>query len=183
MTVKIQNLDRAQKDLIEQVANFLPLCFAKYSPTWLPDADACYGQISASFEGDRRSRVAINSDGKAIGWIGAITDNDCWELHPIAVAPGAQRRGVGQALVRHIESLAIEAGAVSIWAGTGDETGATSLSKVDLYADPANAIANLETPPDHPVNFWNKMGYTVVGVLPDEEGLGRPGIHLARRLV
>lgn len=122
-------------------------------------------------------------NGRAIGWIGAIEDDDVWEIQPIAVAPAMQRSGLGRALVADIEWLARSAGAVAVWAGTSDETHATNLSSVDLYADPVTAMANFSAVEGHPARFWQKAGFTLVGVRPDEEGLGQPGIHFARRLV
>ena len=33
----------------------------------------------------------------------------------------------------------------------------------------------------HPLGFWQRVGYTVVGVIPDAEGPGKPTILLAKR--
>ncbi len=125
----------------------------------------------------------ISETGEPMGWIGAIKGERVWEIHPIAVSPEYQRHGVGKLLVSDIEHLAKEAGAVSVWAGTGDETNSTSFSKVDLYNDLKSALERVEAPDDHAVNFWLGIGYSIVGVLPDEEGLGKPGIHFAKRIV
>ena len=125
----------------------------------------------------------LDDNQEPVGWIGAITDTDCWEIHPIAVHPDQQGRGLGRRLVADIETLAREAGAVSVWAGTSDETGSTSFSGVDLYQHADRALNNVEAPRDHPVSFWLGAGYSIVGVRPDEEGLGKPGIHFARRIV
>jgi aminoglycoside 6'-N-acetyltransferase I len=179
----IFDLERSDLKRIKLISEFLPECFKKYAPTWLPDNEACLNQIYSSLDSDRVSRVVLNEDDHPIGWIGAVADEDTWEIHPIAVSPHHQRSGIGRLLVADIENLAREAGAVSVWAGTSDETNSTSFSRVDLYKEPAKAFENIEAPEDHPVNFWLKAGYSVVGVLPDEEGLGKPGIHLARRIV
>ncbi|MFT7245504.1 MAG: aminoglycoside 6'-N-acetyltransferase I [Candidatus Azotimanducaceae bacterium] len=90
---------------------------------------------------------------------------------------------IGKLLVADIENLARESGAVSVWAGTSDETDSTSFSRLDLYKEFAKAFENIEPPDDHPVNFWLHGGYSIVGVMPDEEGLGKPGIHFAKRVV
>lgn len=66
--------------------------------------------------------------------------------------------------------------------GTSDSTGATSLSGVDLYADPIGALAALDVRRPHAVQFWRRVGYQVVGVVPDAEGPGEPSISLARRI-
>lgn len=46
----------------------------------------------------------------------------------------------------------------------------------------APRLARLEARRPHPVDFWRRIGYQVVGVVPDAEGLGMPSISLARRL-
>ena len=180
---RIIDLSPDDQTHIDQIAAFLFECFSKYSPGWLADKAACYRQITHSFNADRCSRVMVDEQDQAIGWIAAITDEHCWEIHPIAVKPGQRRSGIGRRLVADIEQLAITSGAVSVWAGTSDETRSTSFSHLDLYKNPAAGFIDITAPDDHPVTFWRSVGYKVVGVLPDEEGLGKPGIHFARRLV
>lgn len=53
----------------------------------------------------------------------------------------------------------------------------------DLYQDAAKAMSNFEVSARHPINFWLKMGFSLVGVMPDEEGLGKPGITFAKRVI
>ncbi len=179
----IVNLEPTHSNQIERICKFLPRCFSKYSPSWLPDKASCLEQIQNSFVEGRVSRVMVDDEGNPFGWIGAIQGERTWEIHPLAVAPEAQRRGIGKLLVADIERLAEASGAVSVWAGTSDETCSTSFSKFDLYCDLGNALASVEAPDDHAINFWLKIGYSIVGVLPDEEGLGKPGIHFAKRIV
>lgn len=183
MGIVIEDLEESHLGRIEVISKFLYVVFEKYSPGWLPDKRACYSLIASTFEDERRSRVALGECGVPVGWIGAITDESAWEIHPIAVAPNNQRVGVGQSLVTDIETLARRSGAVSVWAGTSDETGSTSFSSIDLYKEPGRSFKNIEAPPDHPVRFWPRMGYSIVGVMPDEEGLGKPGIFFAKRVV
>ena len=66
--------------------------------------------------------------------------------------------------------------------GTSDTGDATSLSNVDLYDRPGTRIDAMTTQAPHAVELWRRAGYTIVGVLPDAEGSGRPSIQLARRL-
>lgn len=180
---KIIDLKASDLDRIVAISGFLFDCFQKYSPKWLPDQEHCIKQIHDSFNVDRRSRVMLNEDGQPVGWIGAIIDDDSWEIHPIAVSPDHQGRGVGKMLVADIEDLARSTGAVSVWAGTSDETNSTSFSRIDLYNELTRAFENIEAPDDHPIKFWLKIGYSLVGVMPDDEGLGQPSIHFAKRLV
>lgn len=183
MALRIIDLLESDTTHINEVAEFVYRCFEKYAPDWLPNVAACHEEIKESFATGRRSRVLLDDQGRAIGWIGAIADNNLWEIHPIAVSPTSQRNGYGKMLVEDVVTLVREAGAVSVWAGTSDETNSTSFSKLDLYNNPSVAFQNIEAPSDHPVRFWLTTGFSLVGVMPDEEGLGKPGIHFARRVV
>jgi len=74
------------------------------------------------------------------------------------------------------------AGACTMTLGTSDLTGATSLAGVDLYDDTFARLATIEARRPHPVEFWRRIGYQIVGAIPDAEGPGKPSITLARRL-
>jgi aminoglycoside 6'-N-acetyltransferase I len=180
---KIVSLARLDLDLIEQISHMLFECFQEFAPDWLPTMNECREEVLESLDPDRVSRVLVDGKQNVLGWIGAIPDENVWEIHPIAVAPTAQRKGYGDLLVNDIAELARSGGAVAIWAGTSDETNATSLSRADLYKDPLGAVQNITAKPNHPIHFWQKAGFTLVGIMPDEEGLGKPGIHFARRIV
>ncbi len=55
----------------------------------------------------------------------------------------------------------------------------------DLYVEPLEAMRNLgvrDYTLGHAYQFWQRVGFTVVGVIPDAEGLGVPSIHLAKKL-
>ncbi len=182
-TMKIVDLTISDTDLIEQILVILHDCFEEFSPEWLPNAKARREEVNESFSKERSSRVLIDDDRTVLGWVGAIWNDNVWEIHPIAVSPKEQRKGFGKMLVDDITFLAKSNGAVSVWAGTSDETNSTNFSKVDLYRDIATSLENLTAPKSHPINFWLKMGFSIVGVMPDEEGLGKPGIHFAKRIV
>lgn len=125
---------------------------------------------------------------RLIGWIGALIAyrGMTWELHPLVVAPDARRRGVGRALVTHLEEVARAAGVWTIMLGTDDEHELTTASLPDdLYAELPNAIAHLTTRDPahpHPVDFYRACGYHVVGILPDANGARKPDIFMAKRI-
>lgn len=183
MAPRIVDLSEDDADLVDQIAHMLLECFVEFSPTWLPTLEDAVEEVLESFEPGRRSRVLVDDEGDVLGWIGAFEDEDCWEIHPIVVATAHQRRGYGAILVDDIAALAKQSGAVAMWAGTSDETGATSLAGADLYRDPLTAMRDLTAVDNHPVHFWRKMGFTLVGIMPDGEGLGKPGLHFAKRIV
>jgi len=182
LSIHIKDLHETNADLIDQLAHILMDCFFDFSPDWLPTLEDAVEEIHESFEPGRRSRILVNDRDDVLGWIGAFEDDNCWEIHPIVMARDAQRKGYGEMLIDDITRLAIEGGAVALWAGTSDETRATSLSEVDLYEDPFTAMKDMTAHKDHPVHFWKKIGFTLIGVMPDEEGLGKPGIHFAKRI-
>lgn len=180
MNARIVDLEENDADRIDQLAHVLLESFARFSPDWLPTLEDAIEEVTESFEPGRLSRVLVNEADDVLGWIGAFEDEHAWEIHPIVVAPDQRRHGFGAMLVADILALARDAGASVVWAGTSDETGATSLSSADLYSDPLGAMAGLTAAPDHPVHFWRAQGFTLVGVLPDNEGRGKPGIQFAK---
>lgn len=158
--------------------------FKRHAPTWLPsknDAERCVRQAT---EKGRLNRVLIDVDHQPKGWIGVIPINHgrLWEIHPLVVSLESQGRGYGRMLVVEVERLAHHYGVLGLVVGTSDETGATSLSKLDLYADPLKAMSMLTGSEQHPVTFWMKVGFKVVGIVPDAEGRDKPGITLAKRV-
>lgn len=85
-------------------------------------------------------------------------------------------------MVLEVERIAAAEDALTMTLSTSDTTGAMSLGGVDLYDDTFRRLPNAELQHPHAVEFWRRMGYQIVGVLPDAEGPGKPSIHLARRL-
>ncbi len=73
-------------------------------------------------------------------------------------------------------------GGITIFLGSDDEDGMTSLAGVDLYPDVAGHIASIRNLKRHPYQFYQKLGYTIVGVIPDANGPGKPDILMAKRI-
>ena len=71
---------------------------------------------------------------------------------------------------------------LTIYLGTDDEFWQTSLSGTDLFEDTYNKIQNIKNLKDHPFEFYQKLGYRIVGVIPDANGKGKPDIFMARRI-
>ena len=125
-------------------------------------------------------------DGKhhVVGIIGAMPlyGMTGWELHPLAVLSKYQRCGIGSLLVGTLEKEVAKRGGITIFLGSDDEHGTTSLYGVDLYDDTFNKIENIRNIGDHPYTFYEKMGYKIVGVFPDANGIGKPDIWMAKRI-
>jgi aminoglycoside 6'-N-acetyltransferase I len=151
----------------------------------VPDAfDGGFEDEVASFITDERRAALAALDGdQVIGWIGVIqTYEHGWELHPLAVDPHRQGRGVGSDLVTALEARVRALGVLTLYLGTDDEFGGTNLYGADLFPDVAEKIAGIAQTSGHPFGFYRRLGYEVVGLLPDVNGPGRPDILMAKRL-
>ena len=70
-----------------------------------------------------------------------------------------------------------------IYLGSYDESGMTSLHGVNLYDNTFGKLANIQNLGGHPYTFYEKLGYRIVGVFPDANGIGKPDILMAKRIV
>lgn len=157
--------------------------FATRSAAW-PDLESAREEVLTSLEREKVSRVALDDAGRVIGWIGAQPQYDgrVWELHPLVVARNTRRRGVGHDLVRDLERVVAARGGVTLWLGSDDEIGETSLANVDLYDDLPTRLREFRATGEHPYPFYERVGFRLVGVMPDANGVGKPDIFLAKRL-
>jgi len=57
----------------------------------------------------------------------------------------------------------------------------TSAGGVDLFPDVLSHAVGL-TVIDHPAGFYSRMGFQVVGLIPDANGPGKPDILMAKRV-
>lgn len=180
--MEITDLDTADEAAIAQTARIVVEAFRGHSPAW-PDLASAEAEVRESFGEDRISRIAREGDA-VLGWVGGIREYDghAWELHPLAVDPARQGEGVGRALVADLERQVAATGAVTLYLGTDDEDGRTSLSDTNLYPNPLEHLASIENPGRHPYEFYRACGFSVVGVIPDANGPGKPDILMARRI-
>lgn len=180
--MQIHDLTADKTDWIDQIAAFMPLAFARMTDAWETEAEA-REEVLESFAPDRISRVAVDEHGVVLGWIGGIAFYSLvWELHPLVVREEAQGRGVGRALVADLEIQVAARGGMTLFLGTDDEYGLTSLSGKDLYPDPLTHLAAIQNLNQHPFTFYQKCGFTIVGVVPDANGFGAPDILMAKRI-
>jgi aminoglycoside 6'-N-acetyltransferase I len=181
--VRMSDLREGGAEVLEETARLLVAAFSGYSSAW-PDLEAARAEVRESLDGGGANRIARDASGRLVGWIGAIPQYDgrVWELHPVAVLPEAQRAGVGRRLLVDIERLAADQDVLTLWLGADDETGRTSLAGLDPYPDPLSALASIANIDEHPFEFYQKCGYSLVGIVPDANGLGKPDILLAKRV-
>ncbi len=182
--VKVIPLDPSNPDMIQQAAHLLVIGFVGMSPAW-PDLAAGLEEMAEAQEPGRICLVAVDEAGTVLGWVGGIPEYDghAWELHPLVVHPDYRAQDIGRALVAALEEQVRAQGATTIFLGTDDEMNLTSLSNRDLYPDVWTHIRDIANPGRHPYVFYQKCGYTIIGILPDANGPGKPDILMAKRLV
>ena len=130
--------------------------------------------------------LAAVENGVVPGWGGILEpeyNGRVFELHPLAVRPDRQRQGIGSAIVAALENEARRLGGTTVHLGTEEEVPGveTSLTNEDLFDDLPGKLKNFD-PKNHQTGFYLKIGYKIIGVLPDANGYGRPGITLGKRL-
>jgi aminoglycoside 6'-N-acetyltransferase I len=179
----VVDLSGSRSDLIEQAARLLYDSFQDLTPAW-SNMQAAREEVLASLDSGKISRVMVDRNGRVTGWVGAMPhyDGRVWELHPLVVAEPVRQKGYGRALVEDIEAIVSAQGALTLWVGSDDEIDATSLSGVDLYDDLPSAIRNVKNLKGHPYEFYTRIGFSIVGVMPDANGPGKPDIFLAKRV-
>lgn len=180
--MRIVAFSRSDELVCHQAAELLVEAFPHHNG-W-PTLDAAIGEVTEAVVSERRCRAALDAEGNVLGWIGATPGyrGRVWELHPLVVRASARGQGVGRELVRDLERTLTAEGALTLWLGTDDDHGETTLAHLDLYPDPLARLAYLHAPSQHPVGFYLRVGFVVTGVVPDANGRGLPGILMAKRL-
>lgn len=93
-----------------------------------------------------------------------------------------QRQGIGRQLVADFECQVRLRGGYTIVVGTDDEMGITSLAGVDLYPNPLKHWVAIQNYRGHPYEFYQKVGFKIVGIIPDANGFGKPDILMSKRV-
>ena len=170
--------------LVQQAAQLLVDAFCEHWPDAWPTLADGRTEVHEMLENGRICRVAVDEEGNLLGIIGGIPSYDgfVWELHPLAVQPSAQGRGIGRALVLDFEEHVRTTGALTITLGSDDEDGMTSLANVDLYEDLWEKILTIRNLKNHPFEFYQKLGYVITGVVIDANGVGKPDILMSKRV-
>jgi len=182
--MKIITLTNAHDFLIQQAAQLLVDSFREHwAEAWSTLEDGLR-EVHEMLEAERICRAALDENGNLLGIIGGIPqyDGHVWELHPLAVQPAMQGKGIGKALVEDLEQQARQRGGLTIALGSDDEDEMTSLSGVDLYNNLWEKIRNIRNLKRHPFEFYQKMGYAITGVVPDANGVGKPDILMSKRI-
>ena len=154
-------------------------------PQGWPTLQDAWDEIDERLTPENRLLAAVE-DGVVLGWGGILApdyNGRVFELHPLAVRCDKRGQGIGRALVLALEAEARLQGGLVIHLGADDEKdgGETSLAGVDLFDDLADKIRQF-APGTHQSGFYMKLGYKIIGVMPDANGLGKPDIFMGKRL-
>jgi aminoglycoside 6'-N-acetyltransferase I len=180
--IEIASLEELTETQREAAAHILVRALAPWPSAYRTLKEARKEVDSFAGNPERLGFAAL--DGNAVrGWIGAIRTYDHgWELHPLAVDPDYARGGIGTQLVRMVEETARAQNICTLYVGTDDEFGGTNVFSKDLYPDVSAHMRRLAPARGHPFVFYRKLGFSVVGLLPDVNGPGKPDIFMAKRM-
>jgi aminoglycoside 6'-N-acetyltransferase I len=182
--MKIVTLTAENDRLIQQAAQLLVDAFHEHWADAWPSLEDGLREVHEMLESKRICRAVIDNDGNLIGIIGGISqyDGHVWELHPLAVQPNMQGKGIGKSLVEDFEEQVRLCGGLTILLGSDDEDNMTSLSDTDLYENFWDKVRDIRNLKHHPFEFYQKMGYAITGVVPDANGVGKPDIIMSKRV-
>jgi aminoglycoside 6'-N-acetyltransferase I len=179
MMYSIHHLDPRHGEAAMEAAAMLLQAF----PNWLRTREEALGVVADALAPDRLCLTA-RSGADVFGWIGGIPAySHAWELHPLVVRADVRGQGIGRALVAALEERLRDRGVLTLYLGTDDDGPApgTSAGGIELFPDPLAHAAGL-TVRDHPVGFYRRLGFTVVGLIPDANGPGKPDILMAKHI-
>ena len=156
-------------------------------PNGWPTLKDALNEIDQLLKSNNNYMIAAVEKDMVLGWAGLlepIYNGNVIELHPLVVKFDVRGQGIGKSLVLELEHEAKKRGALTIYLGSDDESenGETSLANVDLYDDLPSHIMNFKSG-THPSGFYLKMGYKIIGVMPDANGIGKPDIIFGKSLL
>ena len=113
--VLIEPLDPRSEEHISQTAALLHSISKVFFPNAWPTVDAALIEVRQSLVPERISLVAILG-GRVVGWVGGIPqyDGHVYELHPLVVDLGLQRKGIGSSLVKALEREVTSKGGLTL---------------------------------------------------------------------
>jgi len=182
--MKIVPFPEKNDRLIQQAVHLLMDAFHENWVDAWPTLEDGLKEVHEMLESERICRAAIDDNENLIGIIGGIPqyDGHVWELHPLAVQPSMQGKGIGKTLVEDFEEQVRLRGGLTIILGSDDEDNMTSLSGIDLYENFWDKVKDIRNLKRHPFEFYQKMGYIITGVVPDANGVGKPDIIMSKRI-
>jgi aminoglycoside 6'-N-acetyltransferase I len=181
---RIVDLPADEDRAVHEAARILTAALHEHWPESWPDQESALEEVRSCLEPERICRAVMDEAGSVYGWIGGIPQyrGRVWELHPLVVRPDMQRRGIGTALVRDLEERVADRGGLTLWLGSDDVDGMTTLHGRDLYPDPLEHLRRVEDIKGHPFKFYLRCGFALAGVVPDANGPGQPDLLMTKRI-
>ena len=182
-TVAIVDFHRLSEPQLSHAAQVLRDALA-HLPSGYGDVREAEAEVALRRQaGDWLGYAALEGE-RVMGFVGAIKAySRGWEIHPLVVAPDRQRRGIGSALLAQLEARARSDGVLTLFLGSDDDYGGSTLFGRDLWPDVLAYAGSVEaTARGHALTFYQQHGYQIVGLLPDVDGPGRHDILMAKRL-
>lgn len=179
--MQIINMAQLNQEQRTQAAQIL----ADSIPVGWPTPEDALEEVQERLIPENTMLAAVEGD-IVLGWGGILApiyDGNVFELHPLAVRSDRRKQGIGRAIVIALEEEARHRGGLTIYLGADDEKGdgETSFANVDLYENLPKRIETFN-PGTHQAGFYIKLGYKIIGVMPDANGIGKPDIIFGKRL-
>lgn len=175
--INVTPFSKEETEYVLEAAKLLERSFPQsYLGKGMEEMEECLGEDRVAFK-------AV-SEGKFLGFISSMEAYKPygWELHPLVVMEEARTQGVGRKLTQTLEDSLSSKGVLTLFLGTDDEKGQTSLSEGNLYENLYDRMKRVENRSNHPFEFYQKMGFQVVGVIPDANGWHKPDIIMAKNI-
>jgi aminoglycoside 6'-N-acetyltransferase I len=169
---------------LKQVANIFYQSFKEMWPQICPNLEAARQEVERCANPENINRIAVDEADEVLGWVGAELDYDghAWCLYNLSVHPDFRTQGIGRALVTDLEKLVRAQNAITLYLGTDDTLGMTSIGNKELYPNVLEHISTIQNLRRHPYEFYQKLGFTIVGIIPHANGWGKPDIFMAKQL-
>lgn len=153
--------------------------------TWPDKYSNCATEHMQKFLENKRITLMAVENGHLIGFISASPQygDTGWKLYPLVVKEEYRYKGVGSTLLCALEKQCVAKGGITIYLGSDDIDRKTTLSNTDMYKNTYAKLENVRCIGKHPYKFYQKKGYKIVGIIPDANGIGKPDIWLAKRIV
>ena len=175
MNIKFTKSKIEIKEYIEQIKALLVKAFPQaYNKNNVEE------EIKKLLEEERVLILAYDNN-KLLGFVGAIPQYEyAWELHPLVVDENCRLKGIGRALCEKLEEELQQINIYTIYLGSDDEENKTSLADERLFENTFEKIKNIKNYNRHPYEFYQKIGYKIIGVIPNANGIGKPDIFMAK---
>ncbi len=122
---------------------------------------------------------------EVIGFLGVSKARryfSAYQIDLMIIKESRRFQGIGTALLDIVELRLKDKGILTLFLGSDDQGYKTSLTGKDLYKENIFELIKTIDSKTHPYKFYQKLGYSIVGVIPDVYGPGNPDVIMSKRL-